>query len=876
MALVVTAALLAGGVVTAVMMRQSHDALREQIIANDLASADLAAEFAHTYIDGTKISMELFARRASVEHAVTSGNFSMATPELQEFLRINNRLDGCSLFDVNGVNRATGNVPAIGVGNYSGDREWFRKVMATGKPYLGVPVLSRGTKRPAVPYAVPILDRKKRVRAVLVGGISLAALSDALEKLQTGISTRVSLIERRQGGMILAHPDRKRLLTSPSGRNHAVERLLQGERGAMETPDSTGKLNLAVFAPVPNLPWGVLILEPSHAAFAPLAASASHSLMSIGLLLLCTTVASGWLARRLTRPLSDLRAAANTFATGDLTRRLNFTRRDEIGDLGRTFDHMAAALAERSAELESANIELREQNQRVQEADRLKSEFLANMSHELRTPLNAIIGFAELMHDGKVGPVSAEHKEYLGDILTSGRHLLELINDVLDLAKIEAGRLEFTPAPVKLEEIIAEVCQILQALTAQKNQVVITEVSAAVEEVVIDPAKLKQVLYNYLSNAIKFTPEEGRITVRALAQGADYFRLEVEDTGIGIPAQDMEKLFTQFQQLDLSAGKKHQGTGLGLALAKRIVEAQGGTVGAQSSLNHGSLFYAVLPRAAAAQQPVEQPPSSSAVSGPGRAAILVVEDNENDCIWVTQILADAGYAVDSATTGADALAKIEARSYSAILLDLILPDMVGWDVLNAARKTALNAHAPVIIITVVSEREVARGFLVHDCLAKPVSPDALIGSLRRAEVLPNGSTKRVLVVDDDYNALRLAAAALRSSGYEVVCQDSAQAGLSVAANSDFSAVVLDLLMPGIDGFEFLDRFREIAVNRTAPVVIWTNKDVTVAERERLKRAAQAIALKSTGGFDAVLRELQRLSPVDQPSGARPSSANQES
>jgi two-component system, sensor histidine kinase and response regulator len=239
--------------------------------------------------------------------------------------------------------------------------------------------------------------------------------------------------------------------------------------------------------------------------------------------------------------------------------------------------------------------ELEIQNRRVQDVNRLKSEFLANMSHELRTPMNAIIGFAQLMHDGKVGPIADNHREYLGDILGSSRHLLQLINDVLDLSKIEAGKMEFNPEPVNLTKIIGEVRQVLQSLSASKRLAVEVEVSPEVEQLVIDPAKLKQVLYNYLSNAIKFTPEEGRIAVRAIEEDADHFRLEIEDTGIGIPSEEAGKLFVEFQQLEAGTTKKHQGTGLGLALTRKIVEAQGGRVGVQSAQGRGSVFYAVLP-----------------------------------------------------------------------------------------------------------------------------------------------------------------------------------------------------------------------------------------------------------------------------------------
>ncbi|HET9869186.1 MAG TPA: ATP-binding protein [bacterium] len=240
--------------------------------------------------------------------------------------------------------------------------------------------------------------------------------------------------------------------------------------------------------------------------------------------------------------------------------------------------------------------QMEEENRRVAEANRLKSEFLANMSHELRTPLNAIIGFSELMHNGKVGPVSDEHKEYLGDILTSARHLLQLINDVLDLTKVEAGKMEFRPELVDLPKVVSEVKEILRGLAAPKRLKLEVAVDPALDRVVLDASKLKQVLYNYLSNAIKFTPEDGRVTLRAFPEGADRFRLEVEDTGIGIQEGDLHKLFIEFQQLDAGSAKKYAGTGLGLALTKRIVEAQGGEVGVKSRPGEGSVFWAVFPR----------------------------------------------------------------------------------------------------------------------------------------------------------------------------------------------------------------------------------------------------------------------------------------
>jgi PAS domain S-box-containing protein len=242
------------------------------------------------------------------------------------------------------------------------------------------------------------------------------------------------------------------------------------------------------------------------------------------------------------------------------------------------------------------NVELEEQYRRVQESSRLKSEFLANMSHELRTPLNAIIGFAELLHDGKVGSVTGEQQEFLGDILTGSRHLLRLISDMLDYAKLEAGRMEFRPETLDLAQVLGEVRDLLASAAASQGITVTIEIAPGLAEVTLDPGKLKQVLHSYLSNALKFTQASGQVTVRAQPEGREQVRFEVEDTGIGIGTDDIPRLFVEFQQLDGSSAKKYGGAGLGLALARQIVQAQGGRVGVRSAPGQGSTFFAMLPR----------------------------------------------------------------------------------------------------------------------------------------------------------------------------------------------------------------------------------------------------------------------------------------
>jgi signal transduction histidine kinase len=385
----------------------------------------------------------------------------------------------------------------------------------------------------------------------------------------------------------------------------------------------------------------------------------------------------------------------------------------------------------RAEEIRRRSVELEIQNRRIQEANRLKSEFLANMSHELRTPLNAIIGFAELLHDGQVDPASPTHKEFLGDILTSGRHLLQLINDVLDLAKVEAGKLEFRPEPVEVPRLVGEVVAILRTTAAQKQIRLDTQVDASVAMLTLDPARLKQVAYNYLSNALKFTPTGGNVTLRIKPHGPEQFRLEVEDTGIGIAAADLGRLFVEFQQLEAGAAKRHQGTGLGLALTRRLVEAQGGSVGVKSAVGAGSTFHACLPRHAIAMARTPTPIVLAPVRD-GASTVLIVEDDARDQLQLVAALESAGFAVELAANGSEAIARWRSRPYDAATIDLLLPDMSGLELLSALGSEATNRTTPIIVITVVPDARLVAGFTVHDVLHKPLDRERLLASLARA------------------------------------------------------------------------------------------------------------------------------------------------
>jgi PAS domain S-box-containing protein len=499
--------------------------------------------------------------------------------------------------------------------------------------------------------------------------------------------------------------------------------------------------------------------------------------------------------------------------------------------------------------------QLREQYYRVQEANRLKSEFLANMSHELRTPLHAIIGFAELMHNGKAGPVSSDHKEYLGDILTSSRHLLQLINDVLDLAKIESGKVEFHPEPVDIDRVVAEITDVTRAMATAKHMQIETAIDADARQFTTDVGKFKQVLYNYVSNAIKFTPDGGRVTIRARGHGSDAIRFEVEDTGIGVSPEDAARLFVEFQQLDAGAGKKFQGTGLGLALTKRIVEAQGGHVGVEPAPGGGALFYAILPR----QGKVATPPSAERLPGELVPRILIVQRESRERDWLGRALERAGYTIEVADSPQAALAACSSRSYDAITIEALFPDTLGRDLLAGIRAGGPNRETPVMMVAVSVEQNAGTALAVQDVVEKPSEPEDLLDLLRRTP-LPVGGSGPILVVDDDPMALKLAETVLTKEGFAVRCSSNPVEALAVALTAPPSLVVLDLLMARMDGFEFLDRLRRNPSGRRVPVIVWTEKTITGPDRAALTAAAQAVVLK-THGTSALLDEVQALVPV---------------
>ncbi len=462
-----------------------------------------------------------------------------------------------------------------------------------------------------------------------------------------------------------------------------------------------------------------------------------------------------------------------------------------------------------------------------------------------------MIGFADLLQSGTVPPGSPKHAKFLGHISTSGRHLLQLINDVLDLSKVESGKFEFFPEPVQLPALLKEVSDVLQATTQRKQIEIDVQVEPGLTDLVLDMARLKQVLYNYLSNAIKFTPQGGRVTVRAMAHGASHFRIEVEDTGIGISPTDLSRLFVEFQQLDAGYSKQHQGTGLGLALTRRLVEAQGGSVGVRSVVGVGSVFHVVLNRIHGTDAR-----SASLVTEPARNRILLIEEHEPVAVLALKALSEIGFAVDCAATGEQAVSKAIATAYDALTLSLQLADAKGLGVLEGIRQDGASRHSPVVGMTMPTQGGTSASFSIADVLSKPIRGDEILVAMTRfRQGKPGGA--RVLVIDDDSLALDLMQAALNTIGIEAVCMLDGREALRDIHRHRPDAIILDLMMPGFNGFEVLHALHEMPQWRDVPVFVWTSMILTEAEYADLSGSAQAILSKGGGALAAMLESMRR-------------------
>jgi signal transduction histidine kinase/uncharacterized protein (DUF302 family) len=450
-------------------------------------------------------------------------------------------------------------------------------------------------------------------------------------------------------------------------------------------------------------------------------------------------------------------------------------------------------LMRQHAALRRADEEILQVNRQLEQSNRYKSEFLANMSHELRTPLNAILGFSEILLDPSMNLTPGERIEFLRNIHGSGQHLLGLINDILDLAKIEAGKMELHLEPVDVQHTLHEVTSILEPMARQQGLALVTEGNKPAGLIQADHSKLKQVLYNLLSNAVKFTPAPGQVTLR-VQDGADQLLVSVHDTGIGIKPQDLPKLFREFEQLDGSYTRRYQGTGLGLALCRRFVEMHGGRIWAESEFGQGSTFTFTIPRRSEATTTVPAA-SESAVPTPelmDRPLALVIEDDALTSQRLTAEIQNAGFRVAHARDGEEAVRKALEILPDLIVMETVLPKRDGWEVLQELRGRAATADVPVLVCSVTHNPALMEHLGVSGYVAKPWTPQAMEEQLRliTAGIKRRRDRVRVLLVHRDRRGLGPLAAALVEEGFEVFRAPGLQEALEKARAAAPDVVVL--------------------------------------------------------------------------------------
>jgi CheY-like chemotaxis protein/two-component sensor histidine kinase len=491
----------------------------------------------------------------------------------------------------------------------------------------------------------------------------------------------------------------------------------------------------------------------------------------------------------------------------------------------------------------------------------LKSKFLANMSHELRTPLNAIVGFSDLLAEGTPGELNVKQKRFIDHIKKGSAHLLQLINDILDLSKIEAGQLELQCEDFQVKDALPEVFSTIRPLAMAKNIQVQHKLETE-RAVYADRVRFKQILYNLLSNAVKFTPKSGRISIECVEEG-NFVRLSVTDTGIGIRAEDQAVVFEEFRQVEGSSGTTHEGTGLGLAITKRLVEQQGGKISLDSEPGKGSRFTFTLPvgssKPASNVLPVREPshPPTAAETNSRKPLVLVVDDE----LAARELLAsylDSEYRIVMAESGAEAVTKAQQLRPDAITLDVLMPGGNGFETLVALRKAPDTANIPIIIVSIVDQRQVGFALGAADYLMKPIRKPVLLEAIRKHVLPSEDDDAAILLVDDDPKTLELLEETLRSAGYETQSVQSGARALEVLSSKLVSAVLLDLLMPGMNGFEVIRHVRKEATLKDLPIFVMTAKTLAHEEIALLSRETQALFQKNGSWQQQLIVEVGKV------------------
>ena len=634
----------------------------------------------------------------------------------------------------------------------------------------------------------------------------------------------------------------------------------------------SGEQTLEIFAPydqdgasprlsvVYQVSYGRLHSDIRHLVWA----TGGLTLVSIGISLIVAVA----LATRITKPLKELTAGAKEIAQGHFDRRLDIRSNDELQILAESFNDMTEQLKHNVEQLEESNKKLGSVNEELKELDRMKSDLLANVSHELRTPLTAIKGYTDYLLERKLGAITDKQEKGLVVVQRNLERLSKSINALLDFSRMDVGRIVLNIQPFALGPLVDQIHTTVRSELEKKGLTLQTRIDPALPSVIADREKLSAVLENLVINAIKFTPEGGRITLSAIrALGArPGAEITVADTGIGIPPDQLARIFNRFHQVDTSSTRRFGGVGLGLAIVKSILEAHDSSIEVESREGKGTAFHFRLP---VVERTEVTPPASRVADRAKEGLVLVVDDDPDMVRTVRSYLEEEGLAVLSASTGAEGASLAADRHPDVILLDLLLPDQSGLELLQVLKRDPATARIPVLVISIMNDAVKGLTMGAADYLVKPVDRAAVVRAVQRLLDGQGQPEPTVLVVDDEHDTAELIRDTLRSEGLRTQVAHDGRQALELIARKRPDLVILDIMMPEMSGFEVLEALARDQATSTIPVLVLTARGNESDVRRGLALGAKRYLSKP---FDlrALIAEVRRHLGTPAPESRRAS------
>lgn len=511
------------------------------------------------------------------------------------------------------------------------------------------------------------------------------------------------------------------------------------------------------------------------------------------------------------------------------------------------------------------NIELENEKKRTDDANETLKRFLATFSHELRAPLNAIVGFSEILTSEIKSLPQEKVNDFMKNINESGKHLQGLINDILDLSKIEAGKMELHVEAYPVSYFTESIQRVMQSAIQQKNATLKFEIAPDIDQLVVDQTRFKQILVNLVSNAIKYSHTGGNVTV-GVRRFVNEIEFEVKDEGVGIKPEDLTRLFQAFQQGKNAKGSK-EGTGLGLVITKRLVELHGGHITVESEWGKGSTFRFRIPMIVAgeiiesADQILRIVGEQSVTLPDGeKPLVLIIEDNMQAGQLIQMYLQEAGYRTEIAKDGSEGIEMAKRLKPNIITLDMIMPIKDGWQVMKELKRHPLCKNIPIIIISITDEKKLGFSMGAVDYFVKPVNKEELINAMKKVPLKIHSQKQhpKVLIIDDDRTAAELIQVMLEAEGYEVIKTMNGKDGVRLAASESPDLIILDLIMPDISGFNVAYQLKQHQHTRNTPIIILTSMEVDDETKEQMQGFISTIMSKSRFTKKDLLREINTI------------------